>query len=252
MMNSAMICGPIVSMPDKNHKRDLLSNSSKRQGGFTLLEILAAMAVLSVVVSLVFGSFSAVFYNADSIGADSDLVEMGSACLQRIKMDLLAVHVLDSPRYQPPDSDGDPDIYRVVGTEQLLGGRTYAKLRFATLAHLPLTGLPGESIAEIIYYVQRDENGDYLIRRSDQTYPYPEFEENTKDPVLCENVLGFAIRYFDFEGNEYTQWDSESDDNQYSTPNSVGIDLTIGTQERNISLKTEIKLPMYRHLEVKR
>ena len=221
--------------------------------GFTLLEILVAMAILGIVVSLVFGSFSAVFYNSDSITEDSDLIEMGNACLKRMELDLTSLHVQHYPRYKPPGIDDDnPDSYRIVGTEQMLGGQSYAKLRFASLAHLPLSGLPGESIAEITYYVQRTEQDHYVIRRADKTYPYPEqFEENEKDPVMCENVKGFKIIYYDNDGDEHEEWNSESDDADYSTPKSMGIELVVGTEEREFHLKTEISLPMVRYKKVK-
>ena len=217
-----------------------------RKSGFTLLEILMAMFILTIVVSLVFGSFDSVFSSAGYMKASSDLVEMGSACLNRMEQDLQGVHVLLYPRYKPPDIDEAPEIYRVEGREEMSGGSTFAKLRFSSLDHLPINGDTREGIAEIVYYVLQTDTDGYVIKRADHLYPYPDFEENPLDPTLCEQVRAFKILYFDDEGQEHEAWDSESGDNNYSTPKTVLIQLSLGSEDNNFTFSTEIALPVQR------
>jgi len=221
----------------------------RREAGFTLLEILVALVILATVITLIFGSFEGVFSNADHINAASDLFEMGTACLNRITMDLQALHIMHYPRYKPPDIDDDPDIFRIEGTLDASAGETFSRLRFTSLAHLPLNQNHREGIAQIVYYIQSDDTNGNILRRADHLYPYPEFEPGTEDPVLCEKVLSFDLVYHSLKGDEETEWDSESKSLDYSTPKSIGIKLVIGDAQSSIELTTEVALPLYRYKE---
>ena len=160
-----------------------------RGRGFTLLEILVAMFILTIVMGLVFGSFNGVFSNADRLNESGDLFEMADAAMNRIISDLSAIHVMHAPRYKPPDMDDDPEMFRVVGSNETMGGNNFAKLRFTSLAHLAPAVNGSDSIAEIVYYVQSSESDGYRLFRADNNYPYPEFEPKESDPVMCENLL---------------------------------------------------------------
>jgi general secretion pathway protein J len=221
--------------------------------GFTLLEILTAIFILAIVVSLVLGAFNAIFSNADRVNIGSDLNEMGSAALDRMAVDLKAIHVMPYPRYQPPQiMDEERDIYRVEGKTSNVGGHTFAWLRFTSVAHLPLNHDADEGVAEIVYYVQETPDDKYIIRRADHLYPYPEFEERKTDPEMCEQVRDFTLTYFDANGKEYEEWDSESDDTEYSTPRAIKIKLALGDETAPDIFTTQIALPVYRYKPIKR
>lgn len=249
-MKTHTICEPIASM--RTDKRDRALGDDSR--GFTLLEILTAIFILAIVVSLVLGAFDAIFTNADRVNINSDLNEMGSAALDRMAKDLKAIHVMLYPRYQPPQLlEDEPDIYRLEGKTNSVGGHTFTWLRFTSLAHLPLNHDADEGVAEIVYYVQKTPENDYIIRRADHLYPYPEeFEESETDPELCEQVQSFTLTYFDVNGKEYEEWDSESDDTEYSTPRAIKIELALGDETAPDVLTTQITLPVYRYKPVKR
>lgn len=236
---------------EANQNRPLAGDAC-RSKGFTLLEVLTAMVILAIVVSLVFGSFNGVFSNANNVNAESDLFEMGSSCLARISNDLQAIHVSLYPRYKIPDMDAEPDLYGVVADQESFGGNSFARLRFTSLSHLPLNQDTREGIAEIVYYAQQTENRGIVLRRSDHLFPYPEFEENTTDPVMCEMVRAFEMIFYDGEGREYSEWNSDDEDYEYGTPRSVSIRLVVGTQDDSFTFSTEIRLPMYRYKPVKR
>jgi general secretion pathway protein J len=233
--------------------RALLRRVRRCGRGFTLIEILIAIFILAVVVSLVVSAFNGIFSNADAINLGSDLYEMGTAGLDRMAVDLKAMHVLQYPRYSPPDmSDEKPEIYRVKGETRSVGSHTFAWLRFTSMAHLPLNHDNREGIAQIVYYVQQTAAGDYVIRRQDKLYPYPDFEESDTDPVLCEQVREFSLTYYDTKGGEYEAWDSQSDDTEYGTPRAVGIKLVLGDEAAPYTFSTQISLPVYRYRPVKR
>lgn len=221
--------------------------------GFTLLEILVAMSIFAIVTALIFGTFEGVFSNADHVTKSSAIYEMADACLGRITTDLRAAHVMQTPRYKKPEMDSEPDIYRLEAKNETLDGETFTHLRFTSLAHLPTGGQFSEGIAEIIYYAQEEENDAYVLRRADNLYPYPEdFEPKETDPILCERVLSFKLLFFDKEGREQEEWNSEDDDYEYSTPAAVKVELKVGDPESPYEFSVMISLPMKRFIESKR
>jgi general secretion pathway protein J len=237
-----------ISRPSKFR----LFGQSRARRGFTILEILTAMVILAIVVSLVFASFNSVFSSADQVNASSDLYEMGNNCLMRISSDLQNIHIALYPRYKPPGFNDPPEIYRFVGHQDTIGGESFARLRFTTLAHLPTHQSMAEGIAEVVYYAQETETGGVVIKRADTLFPYPEFEPRITDPIMCEKVRSFELLYFDHEGQEYHEWDSQSEDFAYSTPYSVAVRLVIGDEQTQHEFSTEILFPLDRYQPVKR
>lgn len=225
-------------------------------GGFTLLEILVAIFILGIVMSLIFGTFEGVFSDADHVSAGSDIYEMADSCLKRIRTDLTALQVTQDIRYKIPTTDSKPDkpdLYRIEGKTDSFGASTFSRLRFTSLAHLPIGGENHEGIAEIVYYVQETADNTYVLRRSDKLYPYPEsFEPKESDPILCEQVRAFKLTYYDKKGREREEWDSDSDDCEYSTPKAIAVHLTIGSESDSYDFSTEIDLPVHRFISQKR
>jgi general secretion pathway protein J len=221
--------------------------------GFTLVEILVAVFILAIVTSLVMGAFGGIYEGAERVNLGSDLHEMANACLNRMDKDLQSIHVTVYPRYKRPDIDDDPEIYHIKGETRSTGGERFGWLRFTSMAHLPFNQQVQEGIAEIVYYIQRTPENDFILRRADKLYPYPEeFEESDTDPIMCEHLKHFDLVYFDAKGREHEEWDSESDDMEFGTPRAIGIKLEVGTEELSYAFQTRIALPTYRYKEVKR
>jgi general secretion pathway protein J len=248
-MKIATNCKPTAF---SRNKRRLPGPATVCCRGFTLIEILAAIFIFALVTGLTYGSFEGVFSSADRVNAGSQLYEMGSVCIERMVFDLQDIHVMTYPRYAPPDIDDEPNIYQIKGESAGAAGESFARLRFASLAHLDFRSATQQGIAQIVYYVQETEGDGFVLRRSDHLYPYPEFEENPLDPVLCEQVRAFELIYYDDEGREFEDWDSESDDYEYSTPRSIRIKLALGQDPNLVTFETAVTLPLYRPKKVKR
>jgi general secretion pathway protein J len=214
--------------------------------GFTLLEIMLAIFVFAVVVTMVFGSFRAVFSSADAVGGDVALFATARACLNRMAGDLQALHIADFPRYAKPEFNDDQDPYRLVGDTSDVGGKTFGRLRFASLAYLPFHQDPRQGVGRIVYYVHQRDDDVLVLRRSQQLYPFPDFEESDDDPILCDNLLALEFGYVDDEDEVNDRWDSESADSDYATPRVVDIRLTLGTDDRPLQFTTRIPLHVHR------
>lgn len=217
-------------------------------GGFTLLEILVTLAILAVVLTTVLSSFRMVFFNAEAAEEGNARFDAARAALLRISRDLENAVILEPPLYQPPSAlDQPPHPFRFQGTADFEGGTRIAKLRFASRAHLPLEGERPEGVAEIVYYLRPapDASG-WRLKRAENRFPYPAFEERAADPVLCEAVKSLAFEFVDVEGRVFDSWDSESERFRFATPVRVTVKLELGQGADALPFTTTVALPRVR------
>jgi general secretion pathway protein J len=214
--------------------------------GFTLMEILVAIAILAIVVTTVLASFNSVFSTTEVLDENAELYEMAKNCMKRMVLDLESIHIAQRPMYRPPELDQPPDPYRIVATPPDDGGMGFAQIRFASRAHLGFENSPREGIAEIIYYVQPRDDGHLVLKRADNLYPYPDFEERSSDPVLSKYVKSLAFKFYDPEGLEYDVWDSDSDEFGYATPKAIAVRLELANKSATQTFETRVLLPMLR------
>lgn len=211
--------------------------------GFTLMEIVVAIFIFAVVMTLIFSSFRAVLSSVDTVTGDAAVMASARACLSRMAEDLSSAHAADYPRYKKPGFNDDPDPYRVVGDDTLLSGTRFGRLRFTSLAHLSINGDTRKGICRIIYYVQQQPDNTLVLRRADDLFPFPEFAESEDHPILCDALLGLWFEYVDADGETAEVWNSDSDDTDYTTPRSVQVHLTVGDPERPLSFTQ--RMPLY-------
>lgn len=225
----------------------LVAFNKRPTGGFTLLEILVAMAILGVVVTTVLASFNMVFSSTERLDSGATVFEMGKGAMERIVADLENVYILDRPFFKPPKTDDPPDLYRIQGSVDTSSGTNFAKLRLSSRLHLPLEpGAREIGIAEIVYYVQMRRDGVAVLKRADHLFPYPRFEESGTDPVLCENVKSLAFVFVAQDGTEQDTWDSDSARFGFATPTMILVRLEIGTGEDATLFRTAVRLPLVR------
>ncbi len=218
----------------------------RSQQGFTLVEVLTALVIFSLLVPMVFGAFRTISSSTELLGRGRADEEMGQVCLARMAADLESVYVAVAPTYQPPEMADPPDPYRFTASEQYLSGEAYTQLRFTSWEHLPFGADRRQGVAEIVYYPSAGENDTVVLRRSDRLFPYPDFEERESDPVLCKNVRKFSVGFSGAEDREEDTWDSDAETFGYATPRSVTLTLHVGTAESFRVLRTRVHLPVYR------
>jgi general secretion pathway protein J len=214
--------------------------------GFTLMEVLVAIAILAVVVTTILASFKSVFSTTEILDESADIYEMAKNCMKRLTSDLESIHITQRPLYKPPEFDQPPDPYRIVTTTSDIDGTGIAQLRFASRAHISLGKGPGKGIAEITYYVQAGNDGDLVLKRADNLYPYPAFEERGSDPVLCKYVKSLAFKFYNQDGTESDVWDSDSEEFGYATPKAIAVRLELANKASSQTFETMVALPIFR------
>ena len=218
--------------------------------GFTLIEILIAISIFSIIVTAIFSSFNAILNNTGSISEGLATCDMAKNCLNRIISDLKSIHA-HLPDDTPLNSDRLLGAYSIVGENTDVGSREFSKLRFTSLAHINFEHDMQYGIAEIVYYVQEIDEDNYVIRRADSLYPYRSFKKKDSDPLLCEKVKSLEFKYYGYDGNEYDYWDSQSDEFSHSTPRAIGIKLEAGDEPNSLLLEAMVTIPVYREEQVK-
>ena len=157
--------------------------------GFTLIEVLTALFIFSVIASTLFIAYRALFVDTAGFEKGMKRYALAQSCFSRMTRDLSAVKVAVAPLYTPPESEDPPDPYRFLGQTADSGDIQSGTLRFASLAHVPLGRSLRTGIAEIRYYVQADSQGQLVLKRADRLYPFSDAEVSGTDPVLCERSM---------------------------------------------------------------
>ena len=223
------------------------TSCQRATAGFTLMEILVATAILAIVVTTILASFNAVFSTTEVLDDSAGIYELAKNCLKRMALDLESIHVTQRPIYKPPELDQSPDPYRFVASVQDTGGTGFAKnLRFTSRAHVGFEKNFREGIAEVIYYVKAGNGGHLTLKRADNLYPYPEFEEKGSDPALCKYVKSLSFKFYDKDGIEFDVWDSDSDEFGYATPKAIAIKLELANKTVSHTFETMVSLPISR------
>jgi general secretion pathway protein J len=227
-------------------KSKIENRKSKISPGFTLFEILIAIFILAVMVTTVFSSFHSVFSSTEAIENNTFHNEMVVGCFNRMIGDLTSVYVTHREEYTPSDLDDSKDPHRIVGDSTSVGGKSFGRLRFTSLAHLQFENDHHDGIAEIVYYVDETEDETYALKRSDNLHPYPPFTPQKSDPVLFSNVQSLSFTYYDAEGETFDYWDSDDESFDTTTPLAVGIQLEFGEGSGVGVFETTVFLPVYR------
>lgn len=214
--------------------------------GFTLLEVMIAIFIFAIIATTIFTSYSSLLSGSETSDQGTASYEMAKNCLNRMIVDLESIHLTLPPGYSPPVLGEPPELYRIVGDIFDVQGVSFPRLRFTSLAHLSFGGKTEKGIAEIVYYVQASGDGNYVLKRADNLYPYETFEEKAGDPVLCTDVKSLTFKYYDQDGTAYDLWDSDDEDFGYSTPKAIDINLELAESSGSLWFKTMATPTVYR------
>ena len=216
------------------------------KNGFTLVEVLVAVFIFSIIMLTLFSSFSALISSGQFIAGT--LAEEGRArmALKRIETDLRMMFITRPPRYRAPGIADDADPYRFLGGQERIGGRTFSRLAFASRAHVKTGGAGYESIARITYYVGENRNGGYNLYRSDRPVADTADPDPCRDPVLARNIRIFKMSFLDQEGAPKDEWDSDTDRDDYRMPEKIGLTLGFVSQEGVQQVDTMFLIPVNR------
>jgi prepilin-type N-terminal cleavage/methylation domain-containing protein len=212
---------------------------SKAPSGFTLIELMLAVAILGLIMVMLTGAFHAIAagkVQAESrLGVDQTaraiLWQMSNEIRGAVQTPLVASHVM------------------LVGQARTHGGTPLDSITVSTLdpGHRPT--LEDFGPEDVISYTSipnpKHREWSLLTRtRTSGLLPNTTGRNATSSMVLADNVLSLHMRYFD--GNKWTEsWDSQSLPPGRALPMAVSIDLVVSQPNgARVALSTMVSVPM--------
>lgn len=201
--------GPCIFAPVPCLKRV----ASRR--GFTLVEILVAIAILAVVLSTIYVSYISTMRIVRSLEYGDEIYCMARITLERMVLDLQS-------------ACKEKDAYEFSTLKDSTGRLPLKGVSFLSRAHLDFSG-PGDtmSVAQISYELEGDpESGGFSIIRRD-ALRQGQGREGGEGHLLCKRLQLVNLRFYDSSGREYTLWDSRggSGAQRNNLPSAVLIEL---------------------------
>ena len=171
-----------------------------RKEGFTLLELLIAIAIFGMVIGLAYSSYNATFHIIGGAEARTEIYSRAKVAMERIINDLESFY------------PGDNLVFK--GSSESLTGHRGDTLEFTSTAAVRLhpDSFPAGHVL-IRYHVQEDpDSGSLQLYRTEQT-PLNEEEEADNKPglLLCDNLQEVAFDYQNKDGLDAESWGEDNE-----------------------------------------
>jgi general secretion pathway protein J len=212
------------------------------QRGFTLLEIMVAMAILATVTTLIWSSFRDTFRTKKQVEDISMRYRTLRVALNRIARDI-------SQAYLSQNEDTGQAERRTL----FVGKRKFDidELRFSYFGHQRLYQDADEcDTAQVSYYGMKNrETGKMdLMRRETRRLQYLKIEDNAGETdLLCDDVVRLKLDYWDARDKQWREeWVTNVADGQPDRlPARVRVTLTVRDERgKEIPFATEARIPM--------
>jgi general secretion pathway protein J len=212
-----------------------------RARGFTLIEVMIAVAITAIIGGMLVGAFQRAAVAKELVEADDERIDGARLALTRmareISMAFLSEHY-DHKRYRER-----PTLFR--GRDQ--GGR--GTLVFTTFAHARLERDAKESDAAVIEYrleSDAERSGEYVLTRREKVHVDDDPDRGGTSAALCDHVTGLELQYWDWKRQEWVrEWSSSSVERQGQLPTRVHLKLTLKMpdgKERPFTTETRVAI----------
>ena len=192
-----------------------------RHPGFTLLEVLAASAMVATLAATLFVSLHIAFRARRSAEAAVDSVRKTSLAIERIKTDLASAMVPVAQSATGRLTLGGP--FTAVSGGGMAGSGSDSLSFYTTLADLsPTAGRCDVVEIEYLCLTASNTNEVQLVRRMTTNLLAPTAIE-PPDEIICRGVRQFLLRYYDGAAWQDT-WDSTAQNNALPTAVEVNIE----------------------------
>jgi general secretion pathway protein J len=211
--------------------------------GFTLLEVMIAVAVLAMIGGLTWKSFDGAYGLKQRVELAQDRDQTVRGALDRISREVSMTFL--SEHYDRKRFRERPTFFR------LKDGRREATLTVTSFAHQRLHVDAKESDQAVFEYrIDREESGKRSLFRRVKPLIDEEPDRGGAKAVLAEDVLRFSVQAWDPKDREWRdEWDSNSTQRTGGAllPTRVRIAITVQDEqgkERTWSTQSRLMLGM--------
>jgi general secretion pathway protein J len=198
-----------------------VADTQKKSAGFTLMELLLAIFIFSIVISIVYGTYITILTTVDSTEQQAEINDKARTALNRIVADLESVYL------------GEGGLLH--GQTQKISENRADTLEFTSSAHLVFSKKEQPAgFAMIRYSVEQNPESKLLqLYRSDIPF-IPGYSgqpvSDQKGYLLCDGLRAVRFTYYDQAGNQVDNWEFAENSGQK------------GVQKINIPTMIEVRL----------
>ena len=224
--------------------------------GFTLLEILVAVFILAIIISIIFSSYTGTFRITEETEFQAKIYQMARIALERIQEDLECGSPLS--KGAPAEIEGSPSEDAAMsagflGENEEIDGRYADSLTFLSTKHILMGKEDRHSgLTRIAFYVIENNDGEsFTLYRSETLEFVNAPEEKTGGVILCDGLFSVNFVYYNSDGDQYDGWDTSEDEFMGKLPARVSIQLEFLNgphSETPLKFSTGVALPMARDI----
>ena len=175
--------------------------------GFTLLEILVAIAILALVVSSLYGAYSGTLDTTQMVEGMRDVDQVARLALMQMVDDFESLYY---QKAQGKDTES-PYTFGGLGETEGEGGEIVA---FATTSHLDFDmTFPSQRINRVSYIMEKQPDNEKLYRLVRKEIPFADLPGKGQEILveIADGVESLSLTYFNADGQEFPQWDSKAE-----------------------------------------
>jgi type II secretion system protein J len=217
--------------------------------GFTLLEILVAVAIFAAIASILYSSYAGTFRAIEYTESQSEIYNMARIALERMTEDLESAYIPAGVR----DPENEDDILRSIGffgEDREIDGRDADNIKFLSGKHIVFDDYGKGGKARIAYYIkEHEEEEGFVLYRSDTGELNNRPDEDSGGLVLCEGLYSVDFMYHGENGEFYDNWNSSVEPLKNRLPVMLSIELEFiygFDNESPIKFMTSVALPLAR------
>lgn len=195
---------------------------TKGNSGFTLIEILLALALSALLLTTVYWTYFSINRSIDAATEGHDAMDTGRGLIELLKRDVRGITVAKFP---------------LVATIEEIDGQKVGAIEFATTSHL---GQSTHRLTRVGYALVQDSNGKKILVRRQTKDLRDEVVEFDMTSELSDIVSGFSLGFYD--GTDWVDsWDSKT---RNGLPKQVRITLDISDRKgKTKTFTTEESIP---------
>ena len=220
--------------------------TARRGRGFTLIEVMIAVAITAVIGVMVMGAFQRTYAAKELTEAQEERFGSARVALTRLARELTGAFLSDhyDRKRFPRDA---PTLFR--GKD----GGAQDDLLFATMSHERLTRDVKESDQAILEYtVEADpeRQGETALYRREKARLDENPDRDGEKVVVCEHVSTFDVQYWDWKKQEWArEWVSNGLEHTNLLPTRVKIRLGVkGADGKEQVFETQTRIAMTKPL----
>ncbi|HDP25856.1 MAG TPA: prepilin-type N-terminal cleavage/methylation domain-containing protein [Deltaproteobacteria bacterium] len=207
--------------------------------GFTLLELLLALAIAAMVITTVNMTFFLSHRNIRAISEQREAYQMVRITMDRIIKDITCAYV---PSSEQELSTVEVSLYRFIGVHGTGFEMDRDSLVLTTTTNIGFSSIFA-GLTEVAYYLKEmdEKPGLYMLMRREDPLPHYGISTSGPELELAEDLVKMNIEYIDEYSQSRDEWDLET---ERSLPRQVRVSLTFSKGEESLTFTAVASPPL--------